>query len=248
MIRVGCCGFQRGMKKYFENFSLVEVQSTFYRPPRATTAENWRKEAPGNFEFAVKAWQVITHPSTSPTYRKAGLDIPVERKDRYGSFKPTDEVFDAWEVTKKICEILNADIVVIQCPTSFKPTKENLENMSSFFSSVERGKLNIAWEPRGGAWENRIVRRLCEELDLIHAVDPFLSAPCYIKDASYFRLHGSPPGDRMYMYKYKGKDIQWLLRRCRRLEKEAKDVYCLFNNMSMYEDAMKFRDSLKKMR
>jgi len=73
MVKDGCCGFPVGMKKYFENFDVVEVQKTFYKPPSQKTAEKWRKNAPENFEFTIKAWQVITHPPSSPTYRKAEL-------------------------------------------------------------------------------------------------------------------------------------------------------------------------------
>jgi hypothetical protein len=35
------------------------------------------------------------HDPSSPTYRKADLDIPDEKSDRYGTFRPTDDVFDA---------------------------------------------------------------------------------------------------------------------------------------------------------
>jgi len=55
MIGVGCCGFPTSMKKYFETFSLVELNNTFYTYPREKTAEDWREKAPGNFEFTVKA-------------------------------------------------------------------------------------------------------------------------------------------------------------------------------------------------
>jgi len=33
-VKVGCCGFPRGMKRYFSQFRLVEVQQTFYKPPK----------------------------------------------------------------------------------------------------------------------------------------------------------------------------------------------------------------------
>jgi len=78
MIKVGCCGFPVARKEYFKNFSLVEVQQTFYKPPRMETAFKWRSAAPPEFEFAVKAWQLITHAPSSPTYRKAGIDVTDE--------------------------------------------------------------------------------------------------------------------------------------------------------------------------
>ena len=68
-VKVGCCGFPRGMKDYFSHFRLVEVQQTLYKMPKLETALRWRQQAPSDFEFTLKAWQLITHPATSPTYR-----------------------------------------------------------------------------------------------------------------------------------------------------------------------------------
>jgi uncharacterized protein YecE (DUF72 family) len=74
-IKVGCCGFPCSRKRYYENFDVIEIQKTFYNPPRIETAEKWRSDAPKNFEFTLKAWQLITHPKESPTYRKAKLNL-----------------------------------------------------------------------------------------------------------------------------------------------------------------------------
>ena len=63
-VKVGCCGFSVSMKKYFEKLKLVEVQKTFYEPPKIETAKKWKNSAPEGFEFTLKAWQVITHPPT----------------------------------------------------------------------------------------------------------------------------------------------------------------------------------------
>lgn len=172
MIKVGCCGFPGGMKKYFEKFELVEVQSTFYRLPRVQTAERWRGTAQEDFEFAVKAWQALTHPPTSPTWRKAGIRVSPEKTDRYGFLRPTEEVFEAWERTKEICNILKAKMCVIQCPASFQATEQNIQNMKGLLSKIDRGELTIAWEPRGRTWTDEKVRSLCEELDLTHCLSP----------------------------------------------------------------------------
>jgi len=60
-VKVGCCGFPRGMKDYFSQFKLVEVQQTFYKMPKLDTALRWRQQAPPDFEFSLKSWQLITH-------------------------------------------------------------------------------------------------------------------------------------------------------------------------------------------
>ena len=238
MIKVGCCGFPSGMKKYFRKFKLTEVQRTFYKLPKVETMERWRSFAGEDFEFVVKAWQAVTHPPKSPTWRRAGIKVSPEKGDKYGFLRPTKEVFEAWERTKEICRILRAGICLIQCPASFKADRKNIHNMKKFFSKIDREGLTIAWEPRGKSWTEEKIRSLCGELDLTHCVDPFAREPLHFsKETAYLRLHGRPPGERMYYYKYNDEDLRWLLERFRDLEAEGLEVYCLFNNVYMGEDA-----------
>jgi hypothetical protein len=49
-----------------------------------------------------------------------------------------------------------------------------IENLRRLFNRARRNAKHLlfAWEPRGD-WSDSLVRQLCEELRLIHAVDPF---------------------------------------------------------------------------
>jgi uncharacterized protein YecE (DUF72 family) len=228
MVKVGCCGFPKGRRSYFSQFKLVEVQQTFYKPPSLETAMRWREEAGEGFEFCLKAWQLITHHPSSPTYRKAGIVICREKEDGYGGFKPTEEVWEAWRKTEQMAQVLKAKVILFQCPSSFKESPENVENMRRFFREVKRGGFLFAWEPRGG-WSDRQVSALCEQLDLIHGVDPLERAPLYGR-AKYFRLHGG----RGYGHVYSDEELEKL-----RGMAEG-EVYVLFNNRSMYDDALRF--------
>lgn len=230
-IRVGCCGFPKAKAEYYQHFDLVEVQQTFYKPPRLETVKRWREEAPADFEFTLKAWQLITHEPTSPTYRRLRMGIPEEDKDKYGSFRPTDEVFRAWEETRQRAQALRAKVVVFQCPVSFTPTDEHISNLRAFFTAIDRGGLAFAWEPRG-EWADGEIEALCGELNLIHCVDPFKRPPVY-GDFAYFRLHGITG----YRYRYTEEDLEQLWEWCCRHE----EAYCMFNNVSMWEAASKFR-------
>jgi len=234
MIKVGCCGFPGGMKPYFKEFEVVEVQKTFYKLPRIETAAKWRDQAPANFEFTLKASQLITHEPTSPTYRKAGIKLSLEDKDKYGSFKPTENVLLAWDETKKISKALEAKIVIFQCPVSFKPTKENLKNLRDFFQTIDREGLLCAWEPRG-EWRDDEIASLCKELDLIHCVDPFLREPLG-GGIRYYRLHGGPG----YRHKYTDDELEELRKKC------WGETYCMFNNIAMHEDALRFKEMIQR--
>ncbi len=231
-VLVGCCGFPTGIKRYMKEFRVTEVQKTFYKPPSPETLKKWHALAPENFEFTVKAWQVITHPPTSPTYRKAGLKL---EPSKAGFFRPTREVFEAWEKTREACNILRAKVCVFQTPLSFKENRENQENMKIFFSSLDSGEITFAWEPRG--WSTETVRRLCEELDLVHVTDPFASLPVLEREITYFRLHGSPPGNKLYRYRYTENDLCQLAKKVRELKG---CIYVLFNNIWMHDDALAF--------
>src|SRR5579863_5709614 len=46
---------------YATKFDTVEVDSTFYRAPSASTVQGWARKTPDNFIFAVKVPQEITH-------------------------------------------------------------------------------------------------------------------------------------------------------------------------------------------
>jgi len=230
-IKIGCCGFPKARSEYGRHFEHVEVQKTFYQPPMLRTARRWQEEAPEGFEFTLKAWQLITHEPSSPTYRRLRMEIPAGKRDRYGSFRPTDEVSAAWERTREIADALSARIVLFQCPASFTPTEEHVANMRAFFGSLDRGGLIFVWEPRG-KWADEEVKALCRELDLVHCVDLFKRQPAY-GDFAYFRLHGVTG----YRYRYTDEDLRRLLGWCQKFDK----VYCLFNNVSMWEDALRMR-------
>ncbi|MBC7074031.1 DUF72 domain-containing protein [Candidatus Parcubacteria bacterium] len=230
-IKIGCCGFPEKKEKYYQKFKLVELQTTFYElPAKIETAKNWRKEAPKDFEFTLKAFQVITHEISSPTYKR--LKKKFVNPKNYGFFKNTKEVFEAWEKTKKIAEILGAKIIVFQTPASFLPEKQNIENLKNFFRKIKSRKFIFVWEPRGN-WDKDLIEDLCKQLNLVHCVDPFKERPRFGK-INYFRLHGLPGYN--LKYKYKIEDLKKLFEFC-----EKRENYVLFNNLNMLKDAQTFQ-------
>src|ERR687883_886951 len=96
-VRVGLCGFTMAFADYVREFPVVEVQQTFYEPPRDATLLRWRRQAPLRFEFTLKAWQLITHDASSPTYRRLRRPLAVADRELVGSFRLTAPVLRAWE-------------------------------------------------------------------------------------------------------------------------------------------------------
>lgn len=225
MIKVGCCGFSASMQKYFEAYPLVELNKTFYQYPRIETAAGWRSKAPKKFEFTVKAHQDITH--------RAKL-------------KPCDMSLQSFKRMKHICKILGAKILLLQTPASFGP--QMLEYAENFFKTVDREDLVLVWETRGEAWEKSEcrdgLRNVLETVRVTHVTDPFLSIPVYLGDIAYFRLHGL--GEQMYYYQYTDEELRRLKELLTPFERDGKDIYVLFNNLSMFEDGLRFKEFLSK--
>ena len=57
---------------YAEHFNTVEVNSTFYRLPRAETARSWARRTPPGFDFSIKLFQAFTHPTMAAARGKGG--------------------------------------------------------------------------------------------------------------------------------------------------------------------------------
>jgi uncharacterized protein YecE (DUF72 family) len=230
--KIGCCGFAMARPKYFETFPLVEVQKTFYEPPMTRTARRWREKAPEGFEFTVKAWQLITHEASSPTYRRMRTELSDVQTQQAGSFRPTPTVLWAWQKTLEIVRLLESDKVLFQCPAGFKPTPESRDHMRRFFAGIDREGVTCLWEPRG-QWRGREIAELCDECRLVHCVDPFQAEPV-TAGLGYYRLHGVGG----YRHRFTDEELRRLADRVG----EAGESYVLFNNMSMAADARRFRE------
>ena len=237
-LKTGCCGFPLALSRYAQVFSLVEVQQTFYQPPLPRTLERWRAKAGPMFEFTLKAWQLITHEASSPTYRRLREKLTEKERREAGAFRLNTTVMRAWELTLVCARILNARVILFQAPPRFGPTEANRSNLQAFFREIRRAarsgeraeETTFVWEPRG-EWKPDEVKDLCRELNLVHGVDPFKQKPM-TSGLGYFRLHGRTG----YRYAYSDPDLQELLEVARAYE----PCYVLFNNVSMLEDARRF--------
>jgi uncharacterized protein YecE (DUF72 family) len=236
-VKVGLCGYTISAAAYFKQFPVVEVQQTFYDPPQLTTLEKWRSMAPAAFEFTMKAWQVITHFGTSSTYRRLKRPFSDRERSESGGFRVNETTLSAWEATLEACRALRATAILFQCPASFKATEENTSAMRRFFAAIDRpGGVRFLWEPRG-SWPDDVVRSLCADLGLIHAVDPFIR-PSLTPELIYWRLHGNGSAYASYTDEELRQIAAWLPRDSR------VEAYVMFNNIPRVKDVARFRAML----
>ena len=229
-IRIGTCGFRNTKESYAQSLSTVEIQHTFYHPPQIKTLEKWRAEIRPDFEFTLKAWQLITHESTSPTYKRLKRKLTEKEAEEAGFFKPTEIVREALDTTLACADALKARTVIFQCPAKFRQTDENIENLRNFVRGIKRPKLNFGWEPRG-PWDDAVVKEICDELGLWHVVDPF-AHPTVTPKRCYYRLHGIP----RWRYTYEDGELEELAS----MLPKKRLSYVFFNNITMKQDAMRF--------
>ena len=233
MILVGTCGFCEARRRYFKEFTTVEVQQTFYKILQERTLQKWREEAPEDFIFSIKAFQGITHPSTSPTWRRSNI----KPSEGVGLLRPTEAVFKYWELTLKEAKALGARFILIQLPKSFKESEESFTNAEKFFRQINRGNFEIVIELRG--WSEEGIKEFVKEFDLINVADPVIGRPLHRKRINYYRLHGAYQRRRIiYKHKYSEKELREIAKKVKEWDKEESYVY--FNNAYMCDDAKRF--------
>lgn len=230
-IKVGLCGFTVAMASYPRHYPVVEVQHTFYEPPSDPHLLGWKAKMPPGFEFTIKAWQLITHASTSSTYRKLKRALTPADREGLGGFKDSAIVAEGWRRTVECARALEATAILFQCPASFQPTRQNLSNLRAFFARIERPEgIRLMWEPRG-EWPEAKLRKLCGDLQLLHVVDPFKHR-AVTQGPTYLRLHGYPGSYDKYT------DAQ--LERLYAGLPADEECYVMFNNIPRVGDSKRF--------
>jgi uncharacterized protein YecE (DUF72 family) len=241
---IGCCGWsylaisefkdkaqkpwKSKLQLYAQLLNAVEINSTFYKLPRLSTAEKWRSEVDDvnpQFEFTVKAYKGITH----------------IKKFR------GNEIYQYFQAMKELCVVLNAGVILFQSPPSFKPTDNNIVALESFFKSIDRGNLVLVWEPRGEWYERKdLIEDVCASCELVHCVDPLRAEPRLVNSAqcNYYRFHGFGIPS-MYHYNFSEVELKEIIHKIRDYGL-AKDAYLFFNNDACYSNALEMTSMLER--
>jgi uncharacterized protein YecE (DUF72 family) len=111
---------------YAGRLGTVEINNTFYRMPKASVLTSWAEQVPGDFVFALKAPQVITH------------------------VKRLRDVSEETEYLFRTLSVLDGKLgpVLFQFPKSFRADRPALQE----FLSLIPGDRNCAFEFRSPSW------------------------------------------------------------------------------------------------
>ena len=151
-ILVGCSGwsypdwvgpfYPEGMEAgdflefYADRFPIVEVDSTFYRPPSARMVKGWRDRTPEDFRFALKVPKVITH-------EKALRDCREEVEGFVSSLSPLGD--------KLFCALLQLGYFN---RGAFATEGAFLEVLDPFLEAWPHDEVPLAVETRNPRWVN----------------------------------------------------------------------------------------------
>lgn len=202
--------YPRDLKKqdflahYSSHLSTVEINNTFYRLPAPETLSGWRRTAPEDFVFAVKASRVITH------LKK--LKDPDRTTARF------------FEVIRFLGRSLGP--VLFQLPPRFRANRDRLE---SFLAALP-AEFRYAFEFRDESW---FKPEIYDCLATHHSAFCFYhlagrqSPAPLTADFVYVRLHG--PGGP-YRGIYDRRTLLALAHRILDWRRGGREVHCYFDN------------------
>ena len=138
---------------YAEHFNTVEVNSSFYGPPKPEVSRAWAARTPQHFEFSLKLYQKFTHPSMYKATHLGDLPATPEELDALARVNQADvdqfkASIDPLAGTGKLGALL------AQFPPSFKDgpaARAYLEWLLRTFKMYP-----VAVELRHSSWSDRI--------------------------------------------------------------------------------------------
>ncbi|HEV2741502.1 MAG TPA: DUF72 domain-containing protein [Candidatus Elarobacter sp.] len=196
------------LERYSRRFRCVEINSSFYRPHRASTYARWAATVPDDFRFALKVPKEITH-----TRRFVDVVEPLERF-----------LAESAELGEK------RGVLLVQLPPRFAYDAALVDAFFAVFRARYDGLL--ACEPRHPTWfaadaDDALRRAHVARVAADPAIVPAAAVPGGWDGFVYYRLHGSP---RTY---YSAYDDATLNAVAGRLRAATAPAWCIFDNTAL---------------
>jgi uncharacterized protein YecE (DUF72 family) len=196
---------------YGSLFNSIEINSSFYKVPMASTVAKWAADTPDDFKFTFKLWREITH-GKGLQYQAAHIQHFFERIEAAGDKKGS---------------------LLVQFPGSIKPVL--MRELEQLLIQIRQADPDQAWkvavEFRHQSWYQTDTYDMMEALNMGLVLHDKLSEGTSLNDAStdfiYLRFHG-PGGnyrgsyEDQFLYEYASYVREWLA--------DGKVVFVYFNN------------------
>ena len=223
-LHVGCAGWSipravhsefpdagSHLMRYAHRLVATEINSSFYKPHRASTYARWAESVPRGFRFSVKMPKTITH-----ELRLIGA---------------TELLSNFLRDVSALGDKLGC--LLVQLPPSLVFDDDVARKFFEGLKSSHDGA--IAFEPRHASWFAADADRIYNDYSIARvAADPSLATdalqPGAASDMAYFRLHGSP---RTYYSAYDHAFLATLANTIQRALSQRSHVWCIFDNTTL---------------
>jgi uncharacterized protein YecE (DUF72 family) len=243
------------LKYYASQFPLVEVDSTYYFPPRRQVAQQWAQRTPPNFTFDIKAFSILTQHPTRVTSLPEEMR-PADKQRVYPKDLDPDAVEYIWSSFFDALEPLDRTrklgALLFQFPPWFTIRRSNKDYLVECADRAKPRRISV--EFRHQSWmteENREeTLEFLRQHDLAYvcvdmpqgfrsSIPPVVAATS--PALGVVRFHGrnrdeweSGSVQRRFRYLYSDPELEEWVPRIRRLNEETEATHVVMNNC--YQD------------
>jgi len=203
-------------------FPVVEINSSFYRPPSARMAESWVRRTPEGFRFTAKLWEKFTHGSDPFT---------------------GEEVRQFQEGLAPLLGAGKLSALLLQFPWSFQDSSAARDRIRSVCGAFE-GWAPLVVEVRHRSWLEAIDFLTALKLSFCNIDQPGSSTSITGTDivtgpVGYIRLHGrnarawfskEAGRDQKYDYLYSEEELRPWAEMARGMSTKCDAVFVITNN------------------
>jgi uncharacterized protein YecE (DUF72 family) len=205
-------------------FNTVEINTSFYNPPKPEVVKEWIRQVEGNkdFLFTAKLWKGFTH--------ERGATPEDERAFKRG--------------IAPLAEARRLGAILIQFPWSFKNDPENRQYVADLCKQFREYPLVL--EVRHSSWNRREILEMLHELGVgfCNIDQPVIGRSIRPTEnltsrVGYVRLHGrnykawfssaDDPGER-YDYLYRPEELEPWVERAQHIARQSKVTFVITNN------------------
>lgn len=219
------------LEYYSRFFKVVELNSSFYGPPRPEQAQKWVEKTPPGFIFTAKLWQKFTHPrmfeeATGQAAAISQADVELFRR----SLEP-------------LATSGRLGALLAQFPPSFVNDSYGRRILGAVIHTFRDYQLAVELRHRSWSDDPATARLLGENnaawVQIDEPKSDFSVAQDlpFTADFVYFRFHGRNAemwwhgnSETRYRYLYSAEEIEELAARVRRAAEASKQVFAFFNN------------------
>lgn len=151
-LHIGLPALRGTIENYKSRFDLVELRPVDTPLPKTSMLRRWRASTPAPFVFSIVLPRAVSE------------------------IGPASDAEAALEASLEVARVLEARCIVLQTPSSVRPTATNRKRIAALMARLPAEGVVRCWEPQG-VWERAEVVALAREMDAIAVLDAATEQP-----------------------------------------------------------------------